>query len=237
MTGGFPEQTKEWARRRGVRYPYCDDATYSLAGPFDIYGLPHAVLIAPSGEVLFSGPSDELTEELIKGALDGALKRPLCDLPDAVGPVRDALVKGDFVAARAALAKLPAETDGLADAKDATEKLFALRLKGVDAALKAGDLLGARTAVDALKGAAAGDAAAEKRLADAEKALAEAPDAAARLAAQKRLRELTVAPASREAAAAALVELKKLAETYAGKPLGDAAARAARFVNRVGQGV
>lgn len=235
MTGGFPAQTAEWTKKRGVQYAFADDTGYSLAGPFDVYGLPHAVVVAPTGSVLYSGPSDGVTEALLKEHLDGALAKPLFKLPDAVASVRDALIRGDLVAARKAALALPADAEGLADAKDALDKLRALKLKGVESAVAAGDLLGVETLAAALEPACADRPEDAARIAAAKKAAAEAPRAAERLAAQKRIRELRAVPSSKEIAEANLAELRKLAETFAGTPVEREARLAARFMARIGE--
>ncbi len=233
MTGGFKEQTTEWVRRRGVKYPYADDSSYSLAGPFDIYGLPHAILVAPTGEVIFSGPSDEITEDMIKTRLAGALKKPLCELPDSVATVRDALVKGDFTAAEAALQKLAPEVEARADAATALQELFALRLKGVEAAVKADDLFGANEALAALLPHVAAKPEAKARLEAAAAAIKAAPNGEKRLAAQRRLRELATPPSTDDQGKAALEEARQMAKDYAGTSLAAPAERAARFLKRI----
>lgn len=233
MTGGFKEQTTEWVRRRGVKYPYADDSTYSLAGPFDIFGLPHAILVAPTGEVVFSGPSDEITEDMIKARLPGALKKPLCELPDTVAPVRDALVKGDFTAAETAWSKLAADVEGRADAEAAMKGLFELRLKGLEAAVKAGDLFGASEAAAALLPHVATKPEAKARVDAATAAIKAAPNAEPRLAAQRRLRELTTPPASEEDGKKALEEAQRILKDQSGTPLAAPAERAVRFLKRI----
>jgi hypothetical protein len=234
VTGGFKDQTAEWVRRRGMKYPYADDAEYSLAGPFDIYGLPHAILVAPTGEVLFSGPSDELTEDFLKSKLPGALKKAPCDLPEAVAPVRDALLKGDFTAAHQATEALKKETEGREEAAHAVKALFELRLKGAANAQRAGDLLGAGEVLERLRPHLATRADLRAEFERIEEALRKAPDAEKILAAQRRLRELTRPPATKEAAESAVKELETLGKEHAGRPLAPVVERALRFLRRLG---
>jgi hypothetical protein len=233
VTGGYPEQTEEWIRRREVKYPYCDDMDYSLAGPFDIYGLPHAILVAPNGAVVYSGGSEGVTEELIKEHLRDAVTTPLFEGPEATAAVRAALAASDFVKAREAADALPKDSKESVDARGRIDVHLELRIKGLEAAAKAGDLLGVETLAATLKDAVKDRPKDAERVKAATTRAAEQTDAEKRLLAQKRVRALTVVPASREAGEAAVKELEAIVAAYPGLSVGRVAGLAARFVRRV----
>lgn len=130
------QKTLAWIEKRGVEYPVALDPDGGLAAWFGVRGIPHAVLVAPSGKILWRGHPGQLSEQVLGESLAGTLAKPIWEYPE----VHEPLSKGRYAAALAAADKL--ESDAPV-ARLLRERITA-KLAAVVKAREAGDFLTAQ---------------------------------------------------------------------------------------------
>ena len=159
-------------------------------------GIPHAVVIDATGKVVFDGGPGGITEDVVKKALVGALKKPLWELPKSFAKVRAAIGKGDLSVALkeaqtlSASANAPEEAAGVAES---LKGMIAGALSGAESMETVGDFLGAQKEYERLVKSAKGlpeEATARQKLA----ALAKNPEAKKGIKAQKDLDTILAEP-------------------------------------------
>jgi peroxiredoxin len=220
VTSEGASETVPWVEDKGAKYPYAYDKGGKVSRYFGVRGIPHAVLIDPSGKVVWEGHPGGLDEQTIEASLAGALAKPLFEWPASAKPVTQSLVKGDFAGALAKAAKVP-EADGGPEIVVQVQAIVEGRVKALEAALAEGNFL------DALEKGAALDKALEglPEQARAKKVVADAnanPDAKRVIEGQKTVRKLQAKELSkRKELEKAMEDLKKLSTelrgTYAAK--------------------
>ncbi len=150
MTGEGKKDTEAWIESKHVSYAYAYDKGGKLAGKLGVSGIPHAFLVDAQGRIVWEGHPGELPDKAIESALEGALPKPLFDMPANAAGVKNALVKRNYAAALAEARKLGEGGDG-AELVRIVQGLVTARVQGMNAALKDGDLLGAQESAEALE--------------------------------------------------------------------------------------
>lgn len=220
MTSESASQTEPWIQDKQVQFAYAYDKGGKVARYFGVGGIPHAVLIDPSGKVVWDGHPGTLEDETIASALEGALTKPLFDWSASAKPVAQSIIKGDFAGALAKAAKVT-EADGGPDIAKQVQEILEGRVKSAEAALKDGNFFDARASAELLVKGLEGlpeQARAKQVVADVDAH----PDSKRVLDGQKSIRKLKAKELSkRKDLEKALEDLKKLATelrgTYAGK--------------------
>ena len=97
VTHESKENTEPWIKANGVKYAYAYEPTEAgaprLGARCGVRFIPHAVLVDPTGKVVFNGSPGELNERVIEQALQSAAKKPLWEQPASYAKVREALAK------------------------------------------------------------------------------------------------------------------------------------------------
>lgn len=209
MTGEAQGDTEKWIEKHGAKYAYAYDKGNKLSRFFGIKGIPHAVLIDPSGTVVWNGHPGSLSVDAIQKSLAGALPKPMWEWAPATKTVRAALMKREYAKALAEAAKL-GEADGGPTILTSIEGIVKSRVEGMRSAYAQGDYLTAEEAASALSKELAGlpdqDAAAQV-LAD----LKANKDAQPVLKAQKQIAKIRAAGLTkRKEIEAAVEDLQKI---------------------------
>ena len=134
MTSESQKSTEPWVEEHKVAFPYAYDKSAKLMGRF-AQGLPSAILIDPSGTVVYRGHPNRLDNATVEAALGGALKTPLWKWPDSADAARKAFAKRQFAKA---LDKAPDE-----DVASAIREVIKGSLARLSALHQEGDYLAA----------------------------------------------------------------------------------------------
>jgi peroxiredoxin len=211
---GVPD-TERFVQKNAMRYAYAYDKGGKLARHFGVEGIPHSVLIDPTGVVVWSGHPGKLEEALLMKATTGALPKPLWEWPAGAKSVRAALVKGDLKSAVDQAGKL-APADGGADIQAALQAMIRGKVEIVTSAQAKGDYLLAQNGALALQKELVG-------LPEAEQVKKVAADIAANKEAlevikgqQKVAKIRGKNPSKKKEINAAIEDLRKLREDYPG---------------------
>ena len=156
VTGGEKAPTDEWVARMGARYAYGIDPWYTWDYRFNLFVYPAAILVDPSGIVVWTGHPSALPEDLLRKTLKGALREPLHDWPDAVADVKEAVLVRDYASARELASHHASSRPVLDRYVQAVEQLAELDMKAVRRSVASGDLWAAQqlglTIVDGMRG-------------------------------------------------------------------------------------
>jgi hypothetical protein len=215
VTSESESETIPWIQAKQAKYAYAYDKGGKVARFFGVSGIPHAVLIDPTGKVAWVGSPFTLTDEIVQSSLSGALLHPLFDWPASAKPVTQSLAKGDYAGAVAKAAKVPA-ADGGADIAAQVQAIVEGQVKWIEAALEAGNFYDARERGEMLGKSLEGlpeQARAKKVVANVDAH----PDAKRVLEAQKAIRKLQSKGLSkRKELEKALEDLKKISTEMRG---------------------
>ena len=155
MTSEGKSTTEKWVEQQEAEYAYAYDSSGSLGRYFGVRGIPNAVLVDPSGTVVWQGHPASLTEGIIKKALVGAIKEPLWEWPAQTKKLRSYLKKNAYAKALEEAGKFEGPYSDLVAA------LVAGKLKAIKKSQAAGDFLGTQRggelALKHLKGLPEGD--------------------------------------------------------------------------------
>lgn len=99
MTDEGKSETEKWIADKGAKYPYAYDKGGKIKSFFRISGIPHAVLIDPTGTVVWRGHPGSLADGTIEQHLDGALELPLWKWPEPAKKARQAVQKRQYAKA------------------------------------------------------------------------------------------------------------------------------------------
>ena len=145
MTGADKENTDAWARKLKLNYPYAYDYRFSLAGPFNVNVLPVAILVDPSGTVVYHGPAQKLSESTIRKHLKGAVTRALYAWPEFAETAKSYFLDGEEGMALAALEVLVDEKQpGAKELLGQLNAIIAAKVRGVAESQASGDYLAAK---------------------------------------------------------------------------------------------
>ncbi len=96
VTGEGKQPTEGFVSSTSMEYPYALDPKGGLSRFFGVGGIPHAVLVSPSGSILWRGHPSRLGKKTIEEALVGALQTPYWDWPKESKKLRKLLTNGDL---------------------------------------------------------------------------------------------------------------------------------------------
>jgi hypothetical protein len=113
-----------------------------------VTGIPHAVLVDPSGKVVWRGYPSTLEPSELDATLEGALTVPLWEWPDSAKGVRALVQKGQLGKALGAAKGLGAAEPGPAIVAS-IEGMVRSKVEGIESARKAGDFLAVQTRAEA----------------------------------------------------------------------------------------
>ena len=114
MTDEAKGVTEKWVKAKGVKYAYAYDKGGKLARRFGVRGIPHSILVGPSGTILWRGHPGMLDHEQVEAALVGALTRPVYEWPGEASSVKNAFVHGKYAKALELAQALKADELGIA---------------------------------------------------------------------------------------------------------------------------
>jgi hypothetical protein len=134
--------TEHWVRKHKAEYAYAYDGGGKLSRYFGVNGIPHAVLIDPSGTVVWSGHPGGLDDSMIEAALAGAVAKPLWTWPADTAATRLQLQERAYAEALASAN----QHDG--PYAEIVQGLIAARIDEVRTAVAAGDYLRAVAAAE-----------------------------------------------------------------------------------------
>lgn len=134
MTNEGKSITEKWVESKNARYAYAFDKGGKLQRRFGVRGIPHAILVDPTGTVRWRGHPMGLDASTLEGALEGALKTPLYDWPSSADGVKKALLSDDLGRALDLAGKLGDEG---ADITASVEGMIAMRTADMNAAFEA----------------------------------------------------------------------------------------------------
>lgn len=213
------ELTEAWIREKGAHYPFAYDKGGALHRELGVTGIPDAVLVDPTGRVVYQGSPHGVTAELIEQVTEGALGKPLYEWPEEASSVVRWLKKREFAKALAEAEKLQDESY-----RDSIRSLIDARRKLLSSLRDAGDYLSAYELATRLKKELAGLDAGDEAAAICREISSDV-EAKRVMRGQKKVRELRQEPVrSRKDAAERIEELEKIIRKYE----GTAAARDAR---------
>lgn len=141
--------TEKWVAKHGVTYPYAYDKGGKLKRWFGVRGIPHAVLIGPSGKILWRGHPGQLSETVVKRQLGGTLSIPLWEWECRAAA--KAMEKGDW-----SKALEEARADEATEIVASIEGFVADQVATMKEANENGDYLGAYRKAGKLKKALSG---------------------------------------------------------------------------------
>ncbi len=93
LTSEAKDKTEKWIAEKGARYGYGYDEGRKLMDSLGLGFYPSAVLLDPSGTLVWKGNPAALGPELLEQALVGALPLPLWEWPEEAAAVKEAYVQ------------------------------------------------------------------------------------------------------------------------------------------------
>lgn len=218
MTGESQGKTDEFMEETGAKFAYAYDGGLKLFRSLGLSGFPSAVLVDPSGEIVWSGHPASLQSNIVESHLGGALKTPVWEWPRSTASVKKALAKGDFAKAHEEAQALVEEGDeGATEIAAAIENMIQSKVKSVEAAYEAGDYLAAYEKGQALEKGLKGRDAEVERVEAVVDAIKGDRDAKATMKGQKILSKLKAdPPANRRDLEKLTPKLQALAKRYEG---------------------
>ncbi len=215
MTDEPKKDTEAFVEKTGAKYAYAYDKGGKLKSYFGISGIPHAVLVDPTGTVVWEGHPGGLDAATIQKHLAGALEKPLWEWGPSAKDTKSALLKRKYGEALESAAKI-SEEDGGPAIKSAIERLVKSRVEAMKSALAEGNFLTAQDLGTELSKALDG----LPEEADAQQVLADIKankDADKVMKVQKTIRGLKAQRlGKRKELEKAIVDLKKIQKDFAG---------------------
>ena len=138
MTDEGTSPTETWVEDKGQEYPYAYDKGGKLKRWFGVKGIPAAILIDPTGAIVWRGHPGSLKKQTIKENLEGAVLSPIYDWPGKAKSAKRALKSGNFSKALSAAEKLGEDGAGVAAS---LRQMIDGRLKRIERLNAAGDYL------------------------------------------------------------------------------------------------
>ena len=157
VTGEAKSNTESWVRAKGVQFPYAYNKGSVLMKELGLTGLPSAVLVSPTGTIVWQGHPGNLQASEVEKNLEGALKTPLWNWPAEASAVKKTLRKKQYAKALAAAEALAGNGNAEGEAiRDAVKAFIAGKAAAVSSLVDKGDYLGAtnlaKTVSKSLKG-------------------------------------------------------------------------------------
>jgi hypothetical protein len=217
--------TEKWIADKGAKYAYAYDKGGKLSRAVGVTGIPHALLIDPSGVVVWEGGPGSLTDAMVEQYLAGSLAKPLWEWPKSAAPIRKEVAKRQYGKAIEAADKLAQGGDAEATSiRDSLRAIVDTRAQSLKKLVDAGDFLRANDAATAIKKECAGLPAAVEATAALDR-IAGDDEAKRVIKGQQQVRKLTEEKIQSEKDVA---EVLKKADAIAKQYAGTAAERDAR---------
>ena len=226
VTHEGPKDTERYIKKNRVKHAYAYDEGGELSRWFGVTGIPHAVLVDPTGTVAWRGHPSQLSPAIIERALQGALDKPLWEWPENSRGVQKLLFEGRYAKALSDARALGMET--------LVQERIAAKVAGIEQAFERGDYYAARTraeeAVKLLEGLPE-----HQRALDTIRKIDSDPARVKVLQGQKRLADLSVAVGSVSQVARAeklVTELTALAGEFPDSPIAKRAVELRRGLEK-----
>lgn len=148
--------TEKWVAKKKAAYAYGYDKGGVLARELGVSGIPAAVLVDPSGKIVWQGHPGSLSSNLIEEHIKGAIQKPLYEWSGKAAKIKKAFLGGDFSKALDAAEKLAKKDPFGIEAGALLQGILTSRVASLQTALEAGDILaaydGAQELLKGLKG-------------------------------------------------------------------------------------
>lgn len=211
--------TEAWVESKGVQYPYAYDKGMKLHKHFSVLagkkpqGIPHAILVDPSGVVVWRGHPGTLTGTAIESSLAGAFKTPMWQWGEDARDVRKSVAKGDLGKALVAAAAV----QSMPDLKDQVQALITTRVSTLEALKAEGDFLKAEELAGELSRTLSGLPEAD-RVGEVARSIADDGEAQRVIKGQKKVAKIRDSDpvGNSKKVAAAIEDLRDLVDEYAG---------------------
>lgn len=142
MTDESSSQTEPWIEKHEAAYPFAYYSGSDLKNFAGVRGIPHAILVDPTGQVVWAGHPGGLRASTVEAHLEGSLPMPLFEFPKAAKKVRKALEKDSLQTALEEARAIEAEgVEQSARIRAAVEGMIAGRVAQVKRAHERGDFL------------------------------------------------------------------------------------------------
>ena len=156
VTSETEKQTVSWIEKNGAEYAYGYDKGGKLKSALGVRGIPNAVLVNPSGKIVWQGHPTSLTASTVESALDGAITTPVYEWGGSAKGIKKSFLKGDFAKAISQADKLAEKEPIGGEIAKMLRAMVANRVAGYEAALERGDVRkaneGAESLVKGVKG-------------------------------------------------------------------------------------
>jgi len=149
-------QTTPWIEKHGARYAYGYDKGGKLKTALGVGGIPAAVLVDPSGTIVWQGHPSSLTNAIVAKAVTGAIPTPIYEWGKSAKDIKKSFLKGDYAKAIKAADKLALDETIGEEIAAMLRGVVSKRATGYASDLERGDVLkahdGAKAFLKAIKG-------------------------------------------------------------------------------------
>lgn len=156
MTSEGEGQTTPWIEKHGARYAYGYDKGGKLKTALGIGGIPAAVLVNPSGTIVWEGHPSRLTNAIVAKAVTGAIPTPIYEWGKSAKDIKKSFLKGDYAKAIKAADKLAAKEEVGKELATMLREVVTKKVASYEADLERGDVRkaneGAKAFQKAIKG-------------------------------------------------------------------------------------
>ncbi|MCP5020310.1 MAG: redoxin domain-containing protein [bacterium] len=150
LTSESESKTEPWVAAKGAKYAYAYDKGGKMKRALGVRGIPSAILVDPSGKIIWEGHPSSVTEELVEKAIEGAISTPVYEWDKSTKAVKKAFLNGDFGKAIKAADKLAEQNDLGKEIGQMLRGMVAKRVGVIEADLKAGEVFKAYSAAEAM---------------------------------------------------------------------------------------
>lgn len=156
MTSEGAGQTEPWIEKHGARYAYGYDKGGKLKNALGVSGIPAAVLVDPSGTIVWQGHPSSLTSAIVASAVTGSIPTPIYEWGKSAKDIKKSFLKGDYAKAIKAADKLSEKEDIGKEIGTMLRGVVAKKVAGFEADLERGDVRkafeGAKALMKGIKG-------------------------------------------------------------------------------------
>lgn len=181
--------TDDWIEEHAATYAYAFDKGGALQRQLGVAGIPHAVLVDPTGTIVWEGHPAVLNGRVLEPLLVGAFPKPMFEWPASAAKVKKAILAGALGKALEEAKALP-DGDEKASIVTSLEKMIEGKVKALEQRLEKGDFLGIENEGEGLQKSLAGLTDTLTRVDAVLKKAAEHPDAKRVIAGQREVRKI-----------------------------------------------
>lgn len=150
MTSESEGQTEPWVKSKGANYAYAYDRGGKLASALGVRGIPNAVLVDPSGTIIWQGHPGNLSSSQIEEALKGAIALPVYEWGKSAKSIKKAFLKQEFAKAIEAADKLGQKEESGKQIAELLRSMLTERVSSIEADLEKGDVFRALASAQSL---------------------------------------------------------------------------------------